>query len=440
MEQCDRELCWLPVKKLLGGQPFPPREQDPPLDFLLSSVRLHGILSPLLVRSWQGELQVVCGYRRLLAAHRAGIEKVPVMVAQIEDVRAIRYYLSENMCRQTLSDGSRESVLKLLKELRDEVDVGLAGAADEIIDRAKHHRGWKEEEEEPPSVSSTAVEAPTAGVIDPALEGERGSDLVLRQSSRATVVASLIEKTEKLFQPVRARRCVEMSLAEEIVDELLAFPEAEMPLTLEELYDGNETPAGWLVRHSLLVASLNVALIPSDFAVHRARIYALGGLLHDVGIIFLERLCANESKVLSGEQRRELQSHTRIGQALISVAGKEYVEVALVARDHHERLDGSGYPGGLQGDQIGRLVRLTALSESYASIIGVRPHRVAQNPERALERLARDTETGLYDASLFSVLQLVCATQVRRSRRQGRERARGFRAARKKKSLALDFY
>ncbi|MCZ6792814.1 MAG: ParB N-terminal domain-containing protein [Planctomycetota bacterium] len=405
MEHRDRKLCWLPVKELLDAEPFPPRESDPPLDFLLSSVRLHGILSPLVVREIQGRRQVVCGYRRLLAAREAGLEKVPVVLAEIEDLGAIRCYLSENMCRQTLSDDARESALKLLKELRD----GDRSAAPESAVKPDVKASTEARLQ---AASRRIVEGMGRGESPPRPEKAPGAGRIASPPGSSwgpeERVGELIARTDQFLRTAGESRSIDMVCAGEIVEDLLGLADAGESWSPKMLY--GEAPAeGWLARHSLLVASLNARLTPPPEFDERQRVtYALGGLLHDVGMVFFEEVWRNDGGSLSWEDRQDLQSHTRIGHALVSAAGPEHAEVALVARDHHERLDGSGYPGGLRGDQMGRLVRLTALVDSFASLAGERPHRGAIEPRKALERLARAAEMGLYDPRLFPPLHAAC--------------------------------
>ncbi|HLU50238.1 MAG TPA: ParB N-terminal domain-containing protein, partial [Planctomycetota bacterium] len=115
-----RELGWLPVAELLEEAPFPDRDIGPALDSLASSVRLHGILSPLVVRRGpNGRLQVVCGWRRLLAARDAGEERVPVLMVDMGDAEAIRCWLSESSFRRDIDHETRERALRMLRDVHD---------------------------------------------------------------------------------------------------------------------------------------------------------------------------------------------------------------------------------------------------------------------------------------------------------------------------------
>jgi HD-GYP domain-containing protein (c-di-GMP phosphodiesterase class II) len=385
MERNGKNLCWVDAGDLLVAPPFPPRPAAEAVgELLLSSVRIHGILSPVLVRPGPEGLQVICGYRRLLAARKAGVAEVPVLVLELDDVQAARCYLSENLCRRELGTEEREAALKLLRRLRDEepTQEGLPpGSSEEALP-------------EVPQEPAARLQAPQG-----ARAGRMGR-------ARRPSVDLLLGRTSALLAQVRAAKQIEPGAAREIALDLLELPEGFLPFEPQELY--SRSPSDALAAHSLLVASMNL-LLARDGAGREERLeQALAGLLHDVGMVFLGRLDLERGSALSTSQRLDVQSHTRLGHAIILGGGSSLAAVALSARDHHERQDGSGYPSGLRGDEISLLARVTALADSYASLISPRPHRDALSPEAALDRLHQATELGRYDPPLFSRLQEAC--------------------------------
>jgi len=254
-------------------------------------------------------------------------------------------------------------------------------------------------------------------------------------------ICELVRRSEAFFEDVRGTRRIEMRRAEKIIDELLGLPDGRLPLAPEDLYLGDQET--WLAQHSILAASINLSLLPDEFTELGKRGYGLAGLLHDVGMVFVGGATLTASRALAPEQRMEMQRHTRIGHALISSAGKNYAELAMVARDHHERLDGSGYPSGLRTDQLGRLVRVTGLVDSYCALVGRRPYRGMVSPGAALERLARATEMGVYDPTLFPVLHQACHPQhlgAQGLRVPDSPHTRADNTPARKNPLALEFY
>jgi len=402
------------VAELLREPPFPPRDERRPDELFVSSVRLHGVISPILVRRRPSGPQVVCGYRRLLAARDAGLVDVPVISAALGDAEAIRCYLSENTCRYELSEAEREAALLRLRELRDAHSGGVPGTRDpaspgEGDEETGGTRGDLDEDDDPapPQAGRWEVSIAAASSVD--------LDRSMRAGGARTAppveLEELVERTGELLDEVRERRFIDMAGAEAIVRRLLDHQQALGTIDAQDVYAYHRP--SWLAQHSLLSASLCASLTPASYTPLGREGYALAGLLHDAGMVFLDSIgILGPRRTLGARERRDLRSHTRIGHALITAAGRQYDEIALAARDHHERLDGSGYPGGLRDHELGRLVRVVALSDSYASMVGRRSYRRPLAAHVALERLGRATEMGLYDPSLFPLLREAAGTGI----------------------------
>jgi HD-GYP domain-containing protein (c-di-GMP phosphodiesterase class II) len=81
-----------------------------------------------------------------------------------------------------------------------------------------------------------------------------------------------------------------------------------------------------------------------------------------------------------------------------------------IVRDHHERLDGAGYPRGLEGSEIDLLTRIVAIANAYDALTGVRAYRPAFSPYPALDTMRH--ETGKFDSDIFpQFVQLLGSTQ-----------------------------
>src|SRR4029079_735418 len=87
----------------------------------------------------------------------------------------------------------------------------------------------------------------------------------------------------------------------------------------------------------------------------------LCGLVHDIGKIGLPAGLLEKPGALTLEERREMQSHSEIGERILSNVDT-YAEIAAVVRSHHERIDGEGYPDVLKGDVIPPLSRIIAVA------------------------------------------------------------------------------
>lgn len=122
----------------------------------------------------------------------------------------------------------------------------------------------------------------------------------------------------------------------------------------------------------------------SDFSVEIARelglsgeeIYQvrLGSLFHDVGKIGIPDRILRKKGQLKPVEIQTMRQHTRIGEHIMSQVRLMHDEIPAML-GHHERLDGSGYPGGLRGEQISTISRIVAVADVFDAMTSDRPYR-----------------------------------------------------------------
>jgi cyclic di-GMP phosphodiesterase len=128
-------------------------------------------------------------------------------------------------------------------------------------------------------------------------------------------------------------------------------------------------------------------------ALHR------GGYLHDVGKIGIPDAVLQKPAPLTKAEFEVMKQHTIIGERLCGSL-RSLRLVRPIVRHHHERLDGSGYPDGLRGDQVPVLAQIVAIADVYDAITTTRPYRAASLPERAYDELRRDVAMGVRRSDL----------------------------------------
>lgn len=121
----------------------------------------------------------------------------------------------------------------------------------------------------------------------------------------------------------------------------------------------------FVYRHALAVSALMISLgRQMKLPAKEIKLAGMAGLLIDLGVSHLPCDLAS----LGGDFRRIEETifaeHAQLGHGLLAAAGVDQ-EVARAALEHHERMDGSGYPRGLQGDEIGRFSRMAAICDTY---------------------------------------------------------------------------
>jgi putative nucleotidyltransferase with HDIG domain len=114
----------------------------------------------------------------------------------------------------------------------------------------------------------------------------------------------------------------------------------------------------------------------------------LCGLVHDIGKVGLPPGLLEKRGPLTLEERKQMERHASIGQSIL-LNVDDYAEIASVVRYHHERIDGTGYPDGLHGDDIPLLSRIIAVADAYDAMTSDRPYRSAMPSRVARMRLAQ---------------------------------------------------
>lgn len=136
----------------------------------------------------------------------------------------------------------------------------------------------------------------------------------------------------------------------------------------------------------------------------------LGGALHDIGKIAVPDQILNKPGPLSPEEWEIMKKHTEIGFK-ICLPLKDNLGMALsIVRHHHEKLDGTGYPDGLKGDQISMVARIMAVVDIYDALITDRPYRKAMSRADAIRILEEEGQKGKLDADVVGHLKTFIAS------------------------------
>jgi putative two-component system response regulator len=118
----------------------------------------------------------------------------------------------------------------------------------------------------------------------------------------------------------------------------------------------------------------------------------LAAPMHDIGKIAIGDAILLKPGKLSPEERAVMEQHTAYGYRLLADGSSELVRhAAEIARCHHERWDGSGYPRGLAGTAIPLFARIAAVADVFDALTSERPYKQAWSPESAAEHLAQNS-------------------------------------------------
>ena len=165
--------------------------------------------------------------------------------------------------------------------------------------------------------------------------------------------------------------------------------------------------------HSLRVATLLTLFGHTiGLAEEELMVLATGGLMHDVGKMQISHEVLNKPGALSSEELTVMRSHVTRSVEYLNACPDLPKGVALVAGQHHEKLDGTGYPLGLKGAQINQLARMASIVDVFSALTDRRIYKPPMAPEEALTLMSEQMGAHLDQALLgqFRAMLLAAAS------------------------------
>lgn len=119
----------------------------------------------------------------------------------------------------------------------------------------------------------------------------------------------------------------------------------------------------------------------------------IAGYLHDIGKLIVDLSVINSPERFSAKDSAEMSRHPAAGYEILAPISHPYADIPLMARYHHERMDGNGYPDGLKGDQIPPGAKIVTLADSFDAMTTDRPYRKKLPLEDVLQDFRANTGT-----------------------------------------------
>lgn len=135
-----------------------------------------------------------------------------------------------------------------------------------------------------------------------------------------------------------------------------------------------------------------------NFSEHKINEIISAGLLHDIGKIAISNDILNKKTKLTDAEFKIIKQHPEIGHRILSSIG-EMEDLAGYILQHHERIDGKGYPNGLTGDEICLEAKIIAIADSYDAMTSFRFYKTKLDKKEAIRELKRNRGTQ-FDAKL----------------------------------------
>ncbi len=152
-------------------------------------------------------------------------------------------------------------------------------------------------------------------------------------------------------------------------------------------------------RLALMGAAMGLTLgLPSSDILALQR----GGYLHDIGKVAVPDNVLFKPGPLTPQEWDTMKTHPERGERICKGV-KSLASVLPIIRHHHEKWDGSGYPDGLQGDQIPLLARILQMADIYDALTSERPYKQPMTPEQALGIIREEARKGWRDPQLVDM-------------------------------------
>jgi len=215
----------------------------------------------------------------------------------------------------------------------------------------------------------------------------------------AMICASAKKAVVSMFQEVRMGNAISAEAAGELVEEISSsvIRNRGALISLARL----KTADDYTYMHSVAVCALMVSLARQlDLNEEEVREAGMAGLLHDLGKALMPIKVLNKPGKLTDDEFRVIKSHPVEGHRLL-VEGKTASAIVLdVCLHHHEKVDGSGYPDRLAGDQISLFARMGAVCDVYDAITSNRPYKAGWDPAESIRKMT-EWSNGHFDERVF---------------------------------------
>jgi putative nucleotidyltransferase with HDIG domain len=207
-------------------------------------------------------------------------------------------------------------------------------------------------------------------------------------------------------------------------DDMTAKLQRQHLSTIRALTSAIDARDPFTMGHSVRVGQLAM-MLGRDLGIEATRLARLevGGYLHDIGKIGIRDAVLLKPGRLTPEERTIIEDHPKIGIDILQAVDLPE-EVVRFVQDHHERLDGSGYPRGLRDEEVSIQARIAAVADMYDAVTSDRPYRSPMTPGEAVDLLRSESGRFLDPRVVLAMAAVVDEWEERRKREPA---LRGFK-------------
>jgi len=212
--------------------------------------------------------------------------------------------------------------------------------------------------------------------------------LSLREEFKRTKVSfdSAAETLDRIFESLRGGSQNDISAVQTAINPLIegVFRNQDAVAALLRLKESGE----YRYHHGVSMA-VWAAIVGRHIGLNRHELekLAVGCAMCDIGMTQLPPELLDQAENLTKEQLRIIRAHPTMGSELVCRSKNIDFEILGIIENHHERMDGSGYPRGIQGAAIPLLARIAGLVDTYDAMITPRPYATARTSHEATQEL-----------------------------------------------------
>ncbi|MDH5516463.1 MAG: HD-GYP domain-containing protein [Gammaproteobacteria bacterium] len=191
---------------------------------------------------------------------------------------------------------------------------------------------------------------------------------------------------QDLMSDIRLGKQVDIERVEPISEQLVesVFRNKDALISLSRLKDKDH----YTFMHSVSVAGLMITFSRAmGFDIGKIKEIAIGGMLHDIGKMMTPDNVLNKPDKLDENEFNIMKSHVVYSKELLEDKPGITQAALDVAAMHHERVDGTGYPLGLKGDEISQVGQMSSIVDVYDALTSIRVYKSAWEPNMALKKL-----------------------------------------------------
>jgi HD-GYP domain-containing protein (c-di-GMP phosphodiesterase class II) len=251
--------------------------------------------------------------------------------------------------------------------------------------------------EEPPSAAVGADHRKNDGPQPPNAGELNFQALALELETAQRMHQEALAAAESIFDGVRGGGPIKREVAQRVVADLGASiarsPEANLLLMQMRRFQMD------LFVHAINVCVLSLVVATLEEFDFDASAFALGALLHDVGETRIPRNLLRKHEAFTESERKLLAQHPTLGALLLQNAEELPPLARRIVLEHHERIDGSGYPNRLRGADVSFASQVVAITDAYDDMLSGR-NQAALQPSEVLRQLFLQSNAGALDRAL----------------------------------------